>query len=103
MSMDQSYMWHSYVYHFTPSVYIYFQICFGKTLRYNHNKIYGMLWTRGGDCIILISTYKEINMLGNCPVSNCANEFSSKWIRLLMVDCWIEFCNSDHLAKDLGS
>ena len=37
MSMDQSYMWHSYVYHFTPSVYIYFQICFGKTLRYNHN------------------------------------------------------------------
>ena len=71
MSMDQSYMWHSYVYHFTPSVYIYFQICFGKTLRYNHNKIYGMLWALGGDCIILISTYKEINMLGNCPVGNC--------------------------------
>ena len=31
------------------------------------------------------------------------NEFSSKRIRLLMVDCWIECCNSDHLVKYLGS
>ena len=43
MSMDQSYMWHGYAYHFTPSGYIYSQICLGKTLRYNHNTTYGMM------------------------------------------------------------
>ena len=32
-----------------------------------------------------------------------ANEFSSKQVLLLMVDCWIECCNSDHLVKYLGS
>ena len=49
----------------------------------------------------LISTYKGIFMLGNCLSG--ANEFSSKRIRLSMVDCWIECCNSDHLVKYLGS
>ena len=32
-----------------------------------------------------------------------ANEFSSKQVLLLMVDCWIECSNSDHLVKYLGS
>ena len=48
-----------------------------------------------------ISTYKGIFMLGNCLSG--ANELSSKRIRLSMVDCWIECCNSDHLVKYLGS
>ena len=49
----------------------------------------------------VISTYKGIFMLGNCLSG--ANELSSKGIRLSMVDCWIECCNSDHLVKYLGS
>ena len=37
--------------------------------------------------------------VGRCCL--CSNEFSSKRVWLLMVNCWIECCNSDNLEKSM--
>ena len=49
-----------------------------------------------------ISTYKGITMFAALVVGRCclrANEFSSKRVLLLMVDCWIVDCNSNYQVK----
>ena len=49
-----------------------------------------------------ISTYKRLTAVWRYCLFG-PDEFSSKQVWLLLVDCWIECCNSDHLVKYLGS